>query len=301
MSHHTAWLKGTGVAVVTPFTAEKEVDWEALEKLLHFLLRGGVDFIVALGTTAETPTLTTEEKRRILLLSREICDQYEKPLVGGWGGNHTSALLRQLDTLPYDRCDALLSVTPYYNKPNARGLMAHFTTLAEKAPAPLVLYNVPGRTGLDMPASTILELAHHPHIAAIKEASGNITKQMEILRQAPPDFIILSGDDALALPQMAMGMHGIISVVANAYPGLFSRIIRDAGAGRLESARRLHYELLPMISALFEEGNPTGIKALLAEMQLVTDALRLPLVTASDDLRQRIGRLHGQLQSLTTP
>ncbi len=304
MKTPSQWLQGTGVAVITPFTEDKRVDFQALERLLHFLLRAGVDFIVALGTTAETPTLRAEEKRDILLLSREVCDRYQKPLVGGWGGNHTRDLLARLERLPYDRCDGLLSVTPYYNKPNARGLAAHFTMLADQAPAPIILYNVPGRTGLNMAVSTIIELAQHPNIAAIKEASGDIAKQLELCRRAPADFLVLSGDDALALPQMAMGMDGIISVVANAYPSLFSKIVRDGRAGRLEEARRLHYDLLPMIDALFEEGNPTGIKALLAEMGMIANELRLPLVSASAALQEKVKQLHAQLQSLrpsTTP
>ncbi len=284
-------IEGTGVAVVTPFRADGAVDADAYRRLADHLLASGADFIVALGTTAETPTLDLDEKRLLLDTARQVCRTHQKPLVGGWGGSHTDALLRQLDRLPYETCDALLSVTPYYNKPNRRGLIHHFTRLADHAPAPLILYNVPGRTGVDMDVDTILELAQHPQIMGIKEASGNVLKQLELIRRAPADFVVLSGDDALALPQMAMGMHGIISVAANAYPAAFAALVRDGRAGRLEPARRIHYLLLPIIEALFEEGNPTGIKALLAHQGHIENVLRAPLVPASDDLRQRLARM----------
>ncbi len=285
-------MEGTGVAVITPFRKDHSLDKEAFEQLVDHLLGAGIDFIVALGTTAETPTLSIQEQKIILDIAHRQCRTHRKLLVGGWGGNATEALMDRLDQLPYEQCDALLSVTPYYNKPNQRGLIAHFTRLADDAPAPLILYNVPGRTGIDMDVPTILELAQHPNIIGIKEASGNVIKQLELLRRAPADFAILSGDDALALPQMAMGMQGIISVAANAYPASFSQMIRYARDGELPSAQRIHYQMLPILHALFEEGNPTGIKALLAHQGRIENVLRLPLVSASPALQQRLAHLH---------
>ena len=236
---------------------------------------------MALGTTAETPTLSTEEKQAVL---RFIIQQNNKrvPLVCGAGGNNTAAVVQQLQTWDWNGVDGLLSVVPYYNKPTQEGIYQHFKAIASATPLPIILYNVPGRTVTNMLPATTLRLAQEfKHIVAVKEASGNMAQCMELVQGAPADFAVLSGDDDLVLPQMAIGMHGVISVAANCFTKDFSQMVHLARQGQFEAAKGLHYRLLKGINLLFAEGNPAGVKCVLQEMGIMQDTLRLPLVNVS--------------------
>ncbi|MDR2465820.1 MAG: 4-hydroxy-tetrahydrodipicolinate synthase [Prevotellaceae bacterium] len=279
-------ISGAGVALVTPFKMDKSVDFDALAKVVEHVGDGGVDFLVALGTTAETPTLTDDEKRNIVELiagknSRKL------PLVVGVGGNNTEAAVKAVAALPVE-ADAVLSVVPYYNKPSQKGIEAHFAAVADASPKPLVLYNVPGRTGVNMSADTCLRLAEHKNIAALKDASGNLNQLSYILRDRPEDFSVLSGDDGLTLAQTAMGADGVISVVANAFPRQFGKMVHAALGGNFVEARKLHLQLVEVIDLLFVEGNPAGVKAMLSVAGLIENELRLPLAKASEQLTEKL-------------
>ena len=274
-------FQGTGVALVTPFTKDGAIDYPALSKLVEHVIENKVDFLVALGTTAETPTLSTEEKQAVL---RFIIQQNNKrvPLVCGAGGNNTAAVIQQLQTWDWNGVDGLLSVVPYYNKPTQEGIYQHFKAIASATPLPIILYNVPGRTVTNMLPATTLRLAQEfKHIVAVKEASGNMAQCMELVQGAPADFAVLSGDDDLVLPQMAIGMHGVISVAANCFTKDFSQMVHLARQGQFEAAKGLHYRLLKGINLLFAEGNPAGVKCVMQEMGIMQDTLRLPLVNVS--------------------
>lgn len=279
---------GTGVALVTPFTKDGAIDYPALAKLVEYVIENKVDFLVALGTTAETPTLSTEEKQAVL---RFIIQQNNKrvPLVCGAGGNNTAAVIQQLQTWDWNGVDGLLSVVPYYNKPTQEGIYQHFKAIASATPLPIILYNVPGRTVTNMLPATTLRLAKEfKQIVAVKEASGNMAQCMELVQGAPADFAVLSGDDDLVLPQMAIGMHGVISVAANCFTKDFSQMVHLARQGQFEAAKGLHYRLLKGINLLFAEGNPAGVKCVLQEMGIMQDTLRLPLVNVSDATQTQI-------------
>jgi 4-hydroxy-tetrahydrodipicolinate synthase len=274
-------FQGTGVALVTPFTKDGAIDYPALAKLVEHVIENKVDFLVALGTTAETPTLSMEEKQAVL---RFIIQQNNKrvPLVCGAGGNNTAAVIQQLQTWDWNGVDGLLSVVPYYNKPTQEGIYQHFKAIASATPLPIILYNVPGRTVTNMLPATTLRLAQEfKHIVAVKEASGNMAQCMELVQGAAADFAVLSGDDDLVLPQMAIGMHGVISVAANCFTKDFSQMVHLARQGQFEATKGLHYRLLKGINLLFAEGNPAGVKCVLQEMGMMQDALRLPLVNVS--------------------
>ncbi len=281
-------FQGTGVALVTPFTKDGAIDYPALAKLVEHVIENKVDFLVALGTTAETPTLSTEEKQAVL---RFIIQQNNKrvPLVCGAGGNNTAAVVQQLQTWDWNGVDGLLSVVPYYNKPTQEGIYQHFKAIASATPLPIILYNVPGRTVTNMLPATTLRLAQEfKHIVAVKEASGNMAQCMELVQGETADFAVLSGDDDLVLPQMAIGMHGVISVAANCFTKDFSQMVHLARQGQFEAAKGLHYRLLKGINLLFAEGNPAGVKCVLQDMGIMQDTLRLPLVNVSATTQTQI-------------
>ena len=282
-------IKGTGVALVTPFTTSGEVDWQALERLLNHQLDGGVDFLCILATTGETPCLTSEEKEGI---KQAVLAQVagRVPVVLGFGGNNTAELLRQLQQTNLSGFDALLSVCPYYNKPSQEGLYRHFRALAEASPLPLILYNVPARTGVNLQAATTLRLANDcPSIVAIKEASGDLEQIKTILRNKPDGFDVLSGDDALTLPMLKEGAVGVISVIANALPHPFGQdMVHKALEGDYISAEATDLLLQPLYSLLTRDGNPAGVKALLHALDLANATVRLPLVEATPATAQAI-------------
>ena len=283
-------LKGTGVALITPFSKNGSVDFSALEKLVDHVIRGGVDFVVALGTTAETPTLSLAEKQEILNAVINYCDG-KVPVVCGMGGNNTEELVEQLKTFELRGVAAILSVTPYYNRPSQEGLYQHFKAVAAATNKPIILYNVPGRTGGNILPATVLRLAADcKNIVGIKEASGNIVQCMELLQNKPDGFTVLSGDDNLVLAQMALGMEGVISVAANCFTKDMTDMINLAIVGKFEKARKVMYKLLPGIDLLFAEGNPAGVKSALKQLDICENVLRLPLVPVTEPVAKKIGQ-----------
>jgi len=284
-------FKGLGVAMVTPFDSRKEIDYEATEKLLEHLVSGGVNYLVLQGTTGESVTLSDDEKHDFIQFVLKKNDG-RLPVVVGMGGNNTSNIAKKIKDFDFDGIDAILSVTPYYNKPTQKGLELHYRALAAQSPVPIILYNVPGRTGVNMTADTTLKLAHEvPNIIAVKEASGNLNQQTYILRDRPEGFLVLSGDDGLAFPQIAMGMDGVISVVGNAFPKPFSALVHHALNGNIAEAKELHYNLIELIDTLFVEGNPGGIKAALEILGIVENNLRLPLAPISESAYYKLSIL----------
>jgi len=281
-------LKGTGVALITPFQKNGSIDFPALEKLVDHVIKGGVDFLVALGTTAETPTLSITEKQEILSAILKYCND-QVPVVCGMGGNNTEELVQQLKSFDLRGVAAILSVSPYYNKPTQEGLYQHFKAVAAATNKQVILYNVPGRTGGNILPETVLRLAAEcKNITGIKEASGNIVQCMELLQNKPEGFTVLSGDDNLVLAQMALGMEGIISVAANCFTKDMTDMINLAIVGKFDKARKVLYKLLPGIDLLFAEGNPAGVKEVLKEMNICDNTLRLPLVPVSESTSKKI-------------
>ena len=279
-------FKGTGVALVTPFKADFSVDYDALKNLVHLQIQGGTDFLVVQGTTGESPTLSKDEKLKVLETVQEA-NQGKLKIVYGVGGNDTIAVGNNLKSLSTG-IDGILSVSPYYNKPIQKGIIAHYSYIAECTDLPIILYNVPGRTGSNMTAETTLELSAIPNIVAMKEASGNMEQIMEIIRSKPAGFDLLSGDDAITLPLIAAGADGVISVVANAFPEKFSKMVKSALQGDFAVSRKEHYDLLPVTKMFFEEGNPGGVKVALNKRGLMQEFMRLPLFPVSEGLRSRI-------------
>ena len=280
-------LGGTGVALITPFKSNFEVDLEALGRVIDFVIKGGVEYVVSLGTTGETPTLSKEEKIAIIMYT------YEKvggrvPVVVGIGGNNTHELLHDLETFPLDRAIAVLSASPNYNKPSQEGIFQHYKVLAEASSKPIILYNVPGRTGRNMTADTTLRLAQVPNIAGMKEASGDMVQCMQILRDRPDNFLVVSGDDALVLPQIATGMDGVISVAANALPKIFTDMTRLCLKGDYKGAKKLNDQLLDAYDLMFTENNPAGVKAFLSELKVIENYLRLPMVPLSSGVHEKV-------------
>ncbi|MEO6220199.1 MAG: 4-hydroxy-tetrahydrodipicolinate synthase [Ginsengibacter sp.] len=274
-------LKGTGVALITPFKKKFEIDFDALEKVINNAIENGVEYLVSLGTTGETPTLGYIEKIEIINFTIEKSSN-RVPVVVGIGGSNTQELLENLASFPLDKAIAVLSTSPYYSKPSQEGIFQHYKTLSEASPKPVILYNVPGRTGSNITAETTLRLANEcMNIGGIKEASGNMVQCMHILRNRPQDFFVVSGDDHLTLPLIACGMDGVISVASNAFPKDFSAMVRFALEENFSEARKLHYKLLEAIDLLFVENNPAGVKAFLTEIGLIENVLRLPLVPLS--------------------
>ena len=278
---------GTGVALITPFNEDFSVDYKSLENIVEFTLSNGADFLVALGTTSEAPTLTAEEKDNVLKTIIKSANG-RCPIMLGMGDNNTMSLLNSIKNQDFNGVDGILSVVPYYNKPNQRGMKAHFEMVADNSPVPVVLYNVPGRVGVNLQASTCVELAEHPNIIAVKEASGNLQQIMEILRDKPSDFDVLSGDDGITQPMMALGAKGVISVAANGYPELFCKMVKSMMTYDNETALSLHYKILKMNNLIFADGNPAGIKCLMAYRNLCKNVLRLPLVPANEAVRKNI-------------
>ncbi len=281
-------FKGTGVALVTPFQKNGSIDFPALEQLVNNMTRGGIDFLVALGTTAETPTLTTDEKQAIL----SAVVQYNAgkvPVVCGIGGNNTDEVVHQLKTMNLQGVDAILSVAPYYSKPSQEGMYQHFKAVAAATSKPVILYNVPGRTGSNLLPATALRLAADcANITAIKEASGSITQCMELIHNKPDDFTVLSGDDNLVLAQMAIGMEGVISVAANCFVKDMTELVNLAIVGKFDKARKVHYRLLTGLDLLFTDGNPPGVKYVLSRQGVCGNYFRLPVVPVSDATAKKI-------------
>ncbi len=285
-------IKGTGVALVTPFHPNGNIDFAALDRLVKYMHKGKVDFLLAMGTTAETATLTEDEKIAVL---STIIDSNEGvlPIMVGMGSNNTRQLAHDIRAIRDKEIDAILSVTPYYNKPNQKGIIAHFKEVAMASDFPVVLYNVPGRTSSNILPETCLNLANSfPNIIGIKEASGNLMQVMEIIKGRPKGFKVFSGDDALTLPMLATGADGVISVVANAYPAAMSEMVRlMLDNGDRNKAMKIHYQLLPIINALFADGNPAGIKALLEHITILGNNLRLPMVKVNRSVNNELKRL----------
>jgi len=290
-------FKGTGIALITPFKDDYSVDVEALIRIVQHVIDGGADFLVALGTTSEAPTLTAEEKQ---LVVNTILKANNKrlPVLLGLGGNNTQAVIDNIRQQDFTGIDGILSVVPYYNKPNQRGLQAHFETIADNSPVPVVVYNVPGRVGVNLQAATSVALGKHPNIIAVKEASGNLQQIMEILRDKPDDFDVLSGDDAITQPLMALGAQGVISVAANAYIKPFSQMMKAQREGRVNEALRLHYAMLRMNQLIFADGNPAGIKSLMHHIGLCHNVLRLPLVEANENVQEAIKNEWNSLKNI---
>ncbi|MFA4047032.1 4-hydroxy-tetrahydrodipicolinate synthase [Prevotella sp. PCHR] len=281
-------FKGLGIALVTPFKEDGNVDYEALKRLLDYQIKNGADFLCILATTGETPTLTADEKKKIKELVIERAGG-KLPILMGCGGNNTAAVVEELKTGDFSGIDGVLSVCPFYNKPSQEGLYQHFKAIAAATKLPVVLYNVPGRTGVNMMAQTTVRLANDcPNIVAIKEAAGSLEQVDEIIKNKPAAFDVISGDDALTFPMVACGAVGVISVIGNALPKEFSRMLRLEMKGEFESARKIHHKFTDLFNLLFVDGNPAGVKAMLHEMGMIENVLRLPLVPTRLTTMQRI-------------
>ncbi len=281
-------LQGTGVALITPFTKKGDIDYNALEKFIDFLIENKVEYLVTLGTTGETPTLSKAEMVAIANFTLDKVND-RVPVVVGIGGNNTAELLKSFELFSLDRAVAVLSSSPNYNKPSQEGIFQHYKKIAEVSPKPVILYNVPGRTGSNISAETTIRLAKEcENIAGIKEASGNMVQCMHILKNWPKDFLVVCGDDHIALPLIACGMDGVISVAANCFPKDFSQLIRLSLSQNFHEADKLQYKLLEGIDLLFAENNPAGVKCFLAEMGIIENVLRLPLVPLSSSLHQKV-------------
>ena len=289
-------FKGLGVALVTPFTSDGSVDWAALYRLVEFQICSGADFLCVMGTTAETPTLSAEEKERI---KKDLVERVagRVPILLGCGGNNTAAVVNELQTADFTGIDGILSICPYYNKPSQEGLYQHFKAIAKASPVPVVLYNVPGRTGVNMTAETTLRLAREfDNIVAIKEASGNISQMDDIIKNKPKNFDVISGDDGITFPLITLGAVGVISVIGNALPREFSRMVRLGLKGEYRQALHIHHKFTELFKLLFVDGNPAGVKALLNEMGLIENNLRLPLVPAQLNTERRISEIVKELR-----
>lgn len=281
-------LYGTGVALVTPFNKDGSIDFDGLKNLINYTIEGGVEYLVSLGTTGETATLTKEEKKAIWNFTKEIIDG-RAGLVAGIGGNNTQEIVDTLKNFDSAGFDAILSVSPYYNKPTQEGIYQHYKAISAASPLPIILYNVPGRTGSMVSADTILRLANEcKNIVAVKEASANFDQFNKLAKEKPEGFLLISGDDPITLPMIALGAVGVISVVGNAVPQLFSSMVRMCLAGNFTEAQPLHYSLIDFTNLCFVEGNPAGVKAALKELGICGDTVRLPLVNVSDETYGKI-------------
>jgi 4-hydroxy-tetrahydrodipicolinate synthase len=283
-------LIGTGTALITPFNNDHSIDFDALSRIIEQQIAGGTNYFVMLGTTGESATLSNEEKRAVVSHIKKV-NAGRLPLVLGVGGNNTSDVVEQLKSLNTDGLTAILSVSPYYNKPNQQGIIYHYTEVANASPLPIILYNVPGRTGSNMTASTQLELAKHPNILATKEASGNMEQVMSILKDKPADFLVISGDDALTFPILACGGSGVISVINHIFPRTFSGMVKSALQGDIIAARAAHERVLESSIAIFADGSPGGIKTMLHEKQLCGTAVRPPLWQVNAQVDENLRKL----------
>lgn len=281
-------LQGTGVALVTPFRTDLQVDFDALGKVIEAMITGGVEYLVTLGTTGETPTLDRQEKLDIVHYTFEKAAG-RVPVVVGIGGNNTNEVIKDLHHFPLEKAVAVLSAAPYYNKPSQEGIFQHYKAIAEASPKPIILYNVPGRTGRNMTAETTIRLAKEvQNVAGMKEASGDMAQCMQLLRDRPQDFLVVSGDDALALPQLACGMDGVISVAANAFPKQFSDMVRATLTSDVKSAKAINDKLIEAYDLMFAENNPAGVKAFMHEQGLLQNIVRLPVVPLSSGLHEKV-------------
>lgn len=284
----TSFLRGTGVALVTPFNTDLSVDYDSLTNLVNHVVNGGVDYLVVMGTTGESVVLSSAEKQEVLRHIRKINNK-RLPIVLGIGGNNTIEVCKTIRSQDFTDVSALLSVSPYYNKPNQSGLLAHFSEVAEASPIPVILYNVPGRTGSYIEPETTLKLAEkYSSIVSIKEASGRFEDIMQIISQKEDDFIVISGDDALTLPLLSIGIEGVISVIGNSRPYEMSEIVRKALNNQFDLARETHYKITHLIDLIFREGNPAGVKAALANQGIIQNQIRLPLTKVSNKLNEEI-------------
>src|SRR6201997_693333 len=290
MSIHTQ-LKGTGVAIVTPFTKKGNLDFAGLSNLINHIIKGKAEYMVVLGTTGETATLNKEEKLQVIM---HVTEETKKrvPLVLGIGGNNTQEVIDSIKNTDLSDFAAILSVSPYYNKPSQRGIYEHYKAIAKSTSKPIILYNVPGRTASNISAETTLKLAHNfKNVVAIKEASGNMEQCMTIINDRPKDFLVISGDDNLTLPLLACGADGVISVLANAYPKDFSEMVRCGLKGDFATARKLHYKTFEITNQLFADGNPGGVKRALELMKICGPDVRLPLVKPNENVQQKLKQL----------
>ncbi len=284
-------IKGTGVALVTPFNRNKSVDYVALEKLLNHVINGGVDYLVVMGTTGESISLSKDEKTEIIDFCKKI-NNGRLPIVLGIGGNNTNQVLFDIKSINLDGIDALLSVSPFYNKPTQEGIYHHYKLIAEASPIPVILYNVPGRTSSNINSETTLRLAtDFENIVAIKEASGDLDQIMSIIKNKPANFLVLSGDDALTLPMIYMGAEGVISVIGQSHPKDFTDMVSNAISGNNNLANQLHYKLYDLYKPIYAEGNPVGIKACLELLKICTSDVRLPLIEASANVKNELKNL----------
>ena len=276
------------MAIVTPFTTSDKIDFIALGNIINHLIDGGIDYIVSIGTTGESVTLSHSERQDVLEFTAKTVDN-RVGMVAGFGSNYTDGLVQDIRGFHFENYDAILSVAPYYNKPQQEGFFQHYMNIADVAPVPVILYNVPGRTGSNITAETTLKLANeHENIIGIKEASGDFAQCQHIVENKPEGFLLISGDDSLTLPLLSLGFDGVISVIANAYPTKMVELVNSALLKDFESAQTCHYSLLDLMNLIFEEGNPSGIKCVLSEMKLCENVLRLPMIQVSNGLKEKI-------------
>nr|WP_308535172.1 4-hydroxy-tetrahydrodipicolinate synthase [uncultured Prevotella sp.] len=284
-------FRGLGVALVTPFNINGDIDYGALEKLIEYQIENGADFLCILATTGETPCLTSKEKNELTTFIKSVV-KGRVPILKYCGGNHTAAVVDEIKTSDWQGIDGILSICPYYNKPSQEGLYQHFKAIAEISPLPIVLYNVPGRTGVNMKAETTVRIAKDfPNVVGIKEASGDLEQIDEIMKLKPTNFEVISGDDALTFPMIVSGAVGVISVIGNALPKEFSRMIRLELNGEFESARKIHHQFTELYKLLFVDGNPAGCKALLNDMGMIENVLRLPLVPTRIETKKKMDEI----------
>jgi 4-hydroxy-tetrahydrodipicolinate synthase len=288
-------ISGTGVALVTPFTKELEVDYTGLEKVVNHVIKGGIDYLVVLGTTGESTTLTDNEKKQILTTVKKV-NNGRLPIVLGHGGNNTKTLIESFNDLDLEGISAILSVVPPYNRPNQEGLYQHYKAFAKACPLPFILYNVPGRTGVNLEVATTLRLANEfDNILGVKEASGDINQIMQILRSAPKGFQVISGDDGITVPIVSVGAHGLISVIANAFPKEISMAVRSALKGDFQTAQANHYKLWDLMALSFADGNPGGVKCMMEKIGLIENNLRLPLAPVKQEISDKIAAAVGKI------